>query len=116
MSENQVYILQNQDKLFLSKQREWVDGRDLQVIFKTKHKDEALNQSFEATSKDYSLRIQLVSCPSKPNGLPEIDPDILPPPLPKIAAEDSPDHDQSESENNEVTTGSAESIAEIADN
>lgn len=89
MSENHVFILQNQDKLFLNKQNVWVDGREPQVVFKTKHKDEALNQSFEATSKDHSARIQILVCPTKPNGLPDIDPAILPPPLAKPVAEES---------------------------
>ncbi len=83
----ELFLLQNQDKLFLSKQSEWVDGRDLSVIYKTEHKDEALNQLFETNTKDYGQRIHIISCPANEKRLPQIDPDILPPPIPKAPKE-----------------------------
>lgn len=82
---NHLYILQNQDDLFLGKNSDWTDGTDPRALFKTRHKDEALNQLFEVNSKDYTQRIQLICCPEKGRGLPDIDPDIMPPPLPKQA-------------------------------
>ncbi|MGI1679588.1 MAG: hypothetical protein K6L75_12685 [Cellvibrionaceae bacterium] len=83
----ELFLLQNQDKLFLSKQNEWVDGRDLNIIYKTTHRDEALNQLFETNTKDYGQRIHIISCPSNEKKLPDIDPDILPPPIPKAPKE-----------------------------
>lgn len=77
---NQIFLLQNQDKLFLNKQKEWVDGRDLGSLYKTVHKDEALNQLFEVNTRDFSQRIHVVACGLKANGLPDIDPADLPPP------------------------------------
>lgn len=84
---NQIFLLQNQDKLFLSRQKEWVDGRDLASLFKTSYKDEALNLLFEVNAKDFSQRIHLVSCGLKANGLPDIDPADLQPPTPPAAQE-----------------------------
>lgn len=78
---NQIFLLQNQEKLFLNRQKEWVDGRDLGSLFKTPHRDEALNQLFEVNSKDFSQRIHIVACALKTNGLPDIDPADLPPPV-----------------------------------
>lgn len=78
-----VFILQNQAKLFLGKQNQWLDGRDLSLLYKTEHKDEAANQLFEASSKDYTQRIKMISCPANEKGLPTIDPDIMPDPIPK---------------------------------
>jgi hypothetical protein len=78
-----LFILQNQDKLFLGKQNNWVDGRDLNALFKTVHKDEAINQMFEASSKDYKQRIKVITCTANEKGLPIIDPEIMPEPLPK---------------------------------
>lgn len=80
---SELFILQNQDKLFLGKQNNWVDGRDLNALFRTSHKDEAINQMFEAGSKDYKQRIKVISCPANDKGLPSIDPAIMPDPLPK---------------------------------
>ena len=80
---SELFILQNQDKLFLGRQNNWLDGRDLTALFKTVHKDEAINQMFEASSKDYRQRIKILSCSANAKGLPEIDPELLPEPLPK---------------------------------
>lgn len=80
---SELFILQNQDRLFLGKQNNWVDGRDLNALFRTAHKDEAINQMFEASSKDYRQRIKVVTCPLNDKGLPAIDPEIMPDPLPK---------------------------------
>ena len=80
---SELFILQNQDKLFLGKQNIWLDGRDLNALFKTAYKDEAINQMFEASSKDYKQRIKVVTCAANEKGLPAIDPEIMPEPLPK---------------------------------
>ena len=81
---SELFILQNQDKLFLGRQNNWLDGRDLAALFKTVHKDEAINQMFEASSKDYKQRIKLLCCSANEKGLPIIDPELLPEPLPKV--------------------------------
>ncbi|MEX1031848.1 MAG: hypothetical protein WDZ30_00665 [Cellvibrionaceae bacterium] len=86
---DQIYLLQNQDKLFLGKHNEWLDGRDLGSLYKSHHKDEALNQLCEANIKDYSQRIQILSCTAKANGLPHIDAEQLPPPM-KTPVPDTP--------------------------
>jgi len=79
----ELFILQNQDKLFLGRQNQWLDGRDLASLYKTEHKDEAVNQLFESSSKDYTQRIKLIGCEANEKGLPIIDPKIMPEPIPK---------------------------------
>lgn len=80
---SELFILQNQDKLFLGRQNNWLDGRDLAALYKTAHKDEAINQMVEASSKDYKQRIKILSCSANEKGLPLIDPELMPEPLPK---------------------------------
>jgi len=80
---SELFILQNQDKLFLGRQNNWLDGRDLAALYKTAHKDEAINQMVEASAKDYKQRIKMLSCTANEKGLPLIDPELLPEPLPK---------------------------------
>jgi dissimilatory sulfite reductase (desulfoviridin) alpha/beta subunit len=80
---SELFILQNQDNLFLGKQNNWLDGRDPGALFKTIHKDEAINQMFEASSRDYKQRIKVIGCPANEKGFPTIDPAIMPTPLPK---------------------------------
>jgi len=79
----QTFILQNQDKLFFGKSKEWVDGYDANAVFKTPHKDEAVNQMFEITSKDYQQRVKVLACELDEKALPVIPGDIMPAPLPK---------------------------------
>lgn len=80
---SELFILQNQDKLFLGRQNNWLDGCDLAALYKTAHKDEAINQMVEASSKDYKQRIKMLSCTANEKGLPLIDPELMPEPLPK---------------------------------
>lgn len=80
---NQTFILQNQDKLFFGKSKEWVDGYDANSLFKTPYKDEAINQMVEISSKDYKQRVKVVSCELNEKGLPILDEEIMPAPLPK---------------------------------
>lgn len=75
---SEVYILQNQARLFLGKQKDWLDGRDPGSLYKTPHKDEAINLMFEVSSKDYTQRIHAVSCGVSEKGLPVIPEDIMP--------------------------------------
>lgn len=79
---SELFILQNQHKLFLSKQNSWVDGQDVNLLYKSPYKDEAINQMVEVSAKDYTQRIKLVRCAVNDKGLPDIDPSILPEPLP----------------------------------
>ncbi len=80
---SELFILQNQENLFFSKQKDWVDGRDLNSLFKSPYKDEAINQMVEISAKDYRQRIKVIKCGVNDKGLPTIDPDIMPDPLPK---------------------------------
>lgn len=78
-----VFILQNQGNLLLGKNKEWLDGRDPGSLFKTLHKDEAINQMVESSSRDYTQRIKILTCSINEKGLPVIETELLPPPLPK---------------------------------
>ncbi|WP_285762705.1 hypothetical protein [Biformimicrobium ophioploci] len=78
-------MLTNQNKLFLSKQDEWIDGYERAKLFRTEHKDIAINQMFEANTRDVDQRIQLLQCELDQKGLPRIPEDALGPR--QIAAE-----------------------------
>jgi hypothetical protein len=80
-----MYVIQNQHDYFLAKNGEWLDGREPTQLYKTNHKDEALNQMFEANSRDYSLRLQLLDCEINAKKQPIIPEDKLPPVAPQNA-------------------------------
>ena len=118
---NQTFILQNHDKLFFGKNKEWVDGYDANAVYKTLHKDEAVNQMFEITSKDYKQRVKVISCELNEKALPIIDSEIMPAPLPKVPkppkagtdlfAEAAPETAEADDEPEEELTFSADSDA-----
>lgn len=84
-----VFILQNQHQAFLNKHSEWVDGRDANVLFRTQHKDEAINQMVEVSSRDYTQRVHLLECEVNDRNNPIIADQHLPP-LSPIREADAP--------------------------
>ena len=76
---NQVFLLQNQHKQLLTKQGEWDDGRDVGCLYRSAHKDEALNQMVEANARDYTLRITTLVCDINDKRVPQILDEDLPP-------------------------------------
>lgn len=57
----EVYIIRNQDHFYLNKQGEWVDGCDSHSLFRTAHKDEALNTKVELSVRHPHLRLTIVT-------------------------------------------------------
>ncbi len=55
-----VFVVKNQDGYFATKQKEWECGRDPKLLFRTAHKDEAINMVFELSSKDIDLRAEVI--------------------------------------------------------
>ena len=72
-----VYVLTNQHQQFLSKSNEWIDGRESTKLFRTEHKDVAINQMFEANTRNVSLRIELLECPLDSKKHPQIPAEAL---------------------------------------
>ena len=89
----EIFILQNQQNLFWGKSKEWVDGYDVNAVFKTPHKDEAINQMVEVSAKDFMQRIKIIATETDEKGLPLIDPAIMPEPLPKAPKAAKPGED-----------------------
>ncbi|WP_160151999.1 hypothetical protein [Microbulbifer sp. ALW1] len=76
---SQVYVLTNQHQQFLSKSNEWIDGRENTKLFRTEYKDVAINQMFEANTRNVALRIELLECELDAKKHPQIPADALSP-------------------------------------
>jgi len=72
-----LYILQNREGLFLGKQKDWLDGRDRGALYKTPHRDEAINLKVEVSAKDFEQRITILSCQADERGLPLLGTDAV---------------------------------------
>ena len=79
-----VFVVKNQLGLYLSKQQEWVDGSNSQCLFRTAHRDEAINTVFEVSSRDIYLRAEALACEPDDKGNPAV---IAAAPTPVAAAE-----------------------------
>lgn len=98
----EVFILQNQHQHYLSKQNLWLDGRDPGALFKTLHKDEAINQMVEVSSKDYTQRIKILVVEQNEKGLPITSDRGADQPLHAVNALHSETHAQTESEQHQA--------------
>lgn len=59
---NEYFVVKNQHGQYLNKQKEWVDGSEPKSLYRSKHKDEALNLVVELSAKDIYLRAMAFSC------------------------------------------------------
>jgi len=66
---NAMYVLCNQQQQYLEKSGEWGLGNDNRAIYRTAHKDEAINQKVELTVKNPALRITICELESNEKGL-----------------------------------------------
>ena len=57
-----VFVIRNQNGHYLGKQQQWLDGRDRRLLYRTPHRDEAVNVVFELSSKDIYLRAEPLLC------------------------------------------------------
>lgn len=80
----ELYILRNQHGYFLGKQKDWLDGRDRGALYKTPHKDEAINLKVEVSAKDFEQRIHILPCQPDERGLPVLAVDDMPPPRARV--------------------------------
>lgn len=84
-----VFVVKNQLGLFLNKQQEWVDGSDNHTLYRTAHKDEAINTVFEVSSRDIYLRAEALACECDEKGNPLVSVTAIAPPMQEEMAIDA---------------------------
>ena len=93
-----LFLIHNQDGYFLGKSGDWLDGREPTQLFRTQHKDEAVNQLFEANSPNVEWRLSILECPAKSRLIPDIPEEKMPPPLLKPNKEEASEEEASDSD------------------
>ena len=68
-----LFVIRNQNQHYLGKHGEWLDGSHPAALFRTPHRDVALNQLFETNIRDFDLRGEILSCPADAHGYPEVE-------------------------------------------
>lgn len=74
-----VFVVTNQYGMFATKHKEWQDGREPKLLFRSPHKDEAINLVFELSSKDIDLRAEVISVDLNDKKQPVVDVTAEPP-------------------------------------
>jgi hypothetical protein len=74
---NTVFSIRNQQGLFLTKQQEWASGADNHSLFRTTHKDEAINTVFELSSRDIYVRAEIIACATDAKGNPIVEISVI---------------------------------------
>ncbi len=70
---SELFIVRNHNDHYLGKNNEWVDGSEPRALFRSAHRDDAVNSCFEVSSKDPALRARVESCEADSKGLPKIE-------------------------------------------
>lgn len=65
-----LYLIENQDGQLLSRELTWTDASEADVLFASPHKDQAINQLVELSSRDISLRGKVIHCAADDRGRP----------------------------------------------
>jgi hypothetical protein len=76
---SEVFVVRNQLGQYASKHKEWLDGREAKLLFRSPHHDEAINLVFELSSKDIYVRATAISVDLGENKQPIVDVSAPPP-------------------------------------
>lgn len=109
----QVYVVRNQEGYFATRKKEWECGREPKLLFRSEHKDEAINLVFELSSKDIYLRAEAIAVDLNDDKQPVVE--VTAAPRPKPAAEDEQTQPLFTAEGEEPGEGSNEGADEEPD-
>lgn len=65
-----VFIISNQSGLFLGKQAQWLDENEPAAVWRSPHRDIALNHLIESNARDIEQRMVLLQCPLNERDIP----------------------------------------------
>jgi hypothetical protein len=91
-----VFVISNQHGHYWGKAKLWVDGSDPRAVLRVRHRDEAVNSLVELSSRDVTLRGQVVAAGLDSRGNPSIEPSQTPLPVARGNNDGSAEHDDEE--------------------
>lgn len=69
---SEVFILQNQHNQFLDKHGDWIEPGQSSQLYRTAHRDEAINVKVEHSVRDPALRVSIQPCSLNAKGQPQL--------------------------------------------
>mgnify|MGYP003342168659 CR=1 FL=1 len=77
-----VFIIRNQVGHYLGRNGEWLDGSHVPGLFRTDHRDVAVNELVEVNLRDFDLRGEIIGCEAEDGEYPVVEvlnPIVAPP-------------------------------------
>ena len=68
-----LLVIRNQNNHYLGKHGTWVDGSHAPALFRTEHKDMAVNELIETNIRDFDLRGEIIVCDADKHGYPLVE-------------------------------------------
>ena len=68
-----LLVIRNQNGHYLGRHGEWLDGSHVPALFRTEHRDAALNELFETNIRDFDLRGEILECEIDKHGYPVVE-------------------------------------------
>ena len=65
-----IFVICNQHGQFLGKQSQWLDESEPSAVWRSPHRDVALNHMIEANARDIEQRLVLLQCPLNEKDIP----------------------------------------------
>jgi len=83
-----IFVIRNQRNHYLGRHGEWLDGSHVPGLFRTEHRDVAVNELVEVNLRDFDLRGEIQACEADANGYPVVE--VLNP-IPQAPADAAPE-------------------------
>ena len=68
-----IHVIRNQYNHYLDRHGEWVDGSHVPALFRTEHRDVAMNELVEVNLRDFNLRGEILECEADKSGYPVVE-------------------------------------------
>ena len=68
-----IFVIRNQNGHYLGRHGEWLDGSHVPGLFRTEHRDAAVNELVEVNLRDFDLRGEIIACEAASGDYPVVE-------------------------------------------
>lgn len=68
-----IFVIRNQNGHYLGRNGEWLDGSHVPGLFRTEHRDVAMNELVEVNLRDFDLRGEIIGCEAEAGEYPVVE-------------------------------------------
>jgi hypothetical protein len=68
-----IFVIRNQNGHYLGRNGEWLDGSHVPALFRTEHRDVAVNELVEVNLRDFDLRGEIIGVEAEAGDYPVVE-------------------------------------------